>query len=360
MDTGKLLKVIEDIQQDEKNFGLQAKFQNILALYTQNTPDVLNTELSSLEKELNKTRLSNYALTDFEILEDLKIETFFGDRTWIELNNILSSQGHEVLKKLTDFTTQRQEAIDKLNTIKNSLNALDIEARELTEKEYEIGFSFPLEYQKLTNFEEVLHDLKLFLVEIATATNQDKEFIISYVSNGTIQIFIQTGEQLAHYFGIALEHALKIYETIQMTEAAKKAYEHLRDDRKKAMDDINDADKEEKSEAIIEELTKQLKIENHENKSNIRILFKLLLKHFENGVSAEVITPTIEKPREPKADDDEETIKHLEEQKALYNSKKQIDLRNKKIFKLQQNKFYGLSSGFLSEGYKKEDKKENE
>jgi hypothetical protein len=347
MDTGKLLKVIEDVQKDESGFAFQAKFQKILDLYPTNNPDALNTEKDALQKGLSQARLSNYVLTDFKILEGLTMDTLFGDRSWVELNNILNNQAHEVAKKLTDFVTQRQAALTKLGAIKSTLNAVNINARELKEKEYEIGFSFPEEYQKLTNFEEVLKDVQLFLVAVASATGENKDFRINYVSNGTIEIFIHASQQLAQYFSTALEYALKVYETVQMAGALKKGYENFTQDKKDTMDKITDADKEEKSKAFIEELMSQLKIETPDDKNRVTILFGKILKHFESGVSAEVKTPIISKPDEPLETDDETTRNKIAELKQQYEINKVIDSRNKRIFKLQQTKIEGLSAGFL-------------
>jgi len=166
------LKAIADIQSDEKTFGFQGKFQGIASRYAENNPDVLNTEREALKTNLENSLLANYVQSDFKILDKLGVRGFFGEESYEQLNAILGSQAHEVTKKLNDFIQQRQEAINKLSQANSALTAFNLKATELTDGEYEIGFSLPVEYQNVHDLEKVLGDIRQLLAEVASAAGE--------------------------------------------------------------------------------------------------------------------------------------------------------------------------------------------
>lgn len=359
MDTGKLLKIIEDIQQDEQKFNFQARFQNILNFYNENNPEALNNEKESMSTDLERSLLSSYVMTDYKILQGLSIANFFGINSHQELNNILNSQAHEVKSKLETFINQRQDALSKLDNIKNSLVAFGIKPRILEASEYEIGFSLPAEYTELENFEDVLGDIRNFLVSLADASGESKSFKIKYVNNGSLDMFIASGLELAQHFDTALDYALKIYASIKVYQDLKNGYQNYAKKRKDAMEKANREEMEESANYLVEEFIKILKISEPAKATSVRLLFKKMLKHFEKGVSAEVRTPSIPEPEEPPADTEEDVKKNFREKKKLYELKKGVDEKNKAIFILQQNNFYGMNTQFLNEVNEEEGNKDN-
>lgn len=136
MDTGKLLKIIQDIQKDEQDFNLQARFQNILNFYNDNNAEALNNEKVSISSDLEKSILINYVMTDFKALEQLRVDEYFGIESNNEINRILNSQAHEVKQKLEEFLQKRQDSLNKLDAIKNSLTAVDLKPRILGDDQY--------------------------------------------------------------------------------------------------------------------------------------------------------------------------------------------------------------------------------
>lgn len=350
MDTGRLLKVIEDIQSDEKKFALQSKFQNVLNFYTQNNPDSLNKEKESLLTALRESRLSNYVLTDFKILDTLGVRGLFGDESYEALDAILDSQAHEVVKKLTEFTQKRQDAINRLAAAKSALQAFKLTPRELTDGQYEIGFSLPAEYQNLNDLESTLRDINQLLSEIASAVGESADFQITYVNNGSIEIFIHASFQLAHSFDILLDYALKMYAAAGMFRGIGKSIEHFEKKRRTAMEKAAKEEQKERSDALLSKMVEELGITNVEIQSRVKNLFIKFLEHFERGVSAEVRTPSLSEPEPPKADADPAEVARVEQIKEQYKEKRVIDDRNKEIFKLQSNNFDGLNTKFLKNG----------
>lgn len=349
MDTDKLLKIIEDIQKDEQDFKFQTRFQNILNFYNENNPEALNNEKENIRADLEKSLLSIYVMTDYKILQGLNIANLFGINSQQEINNILNSQAHEVKSKLETFINQRQEALTKLDNIKNSLVAFGIKPRILEDNEYEIGFSFPEEYTELGNLEDVLGDIQNFLAALAEVSGESKSFKIKSVSNGSIDMFIGARLELAQHFGTALDYALKIYASIKAYQDLKNGYQNYVKKRKEAMEKANREEMEERANNLVEDFIKILKINEPSKATSVRLLFKKILKHFEKGVGAEVRTPFIPEPEEPAADASEDVKKNFKERKKLYELKQGIDEKNKEVFILQQNNFFGMDTKFLNE-----------
>lgn len=359
MDTGKLLKIIEDIQKDEQNFGFQAVFQNILNFYNENNRDALNKEKERLYNDLLRSLLSNYVMTDYKIMEGLGVTKYFGNGSQQELDRILGSQAHEVKSELETYVNQRQESLNKLENVKNSLIAFGVKPRVLADNQYEIGFYFPEEYTDLANLEDLLGDIKNFLISLAVAANESKSFKINSVSNGSIEFFINAGLKLADYFGAALDYALKIYAAVKACEDLRNNYQNFVKKRKDAIEKLNKEEADEKTQKLVDEFIKKLGIKEPEKETSVRQLFKKMLKHIGKGVSAEVRTPSLPEPEPPTANAGKDIKKDFSEKKKLYEVKTKLDEKNKEIFILQQNNFYGINTQFLDIINNTEEKKNN-
>ncbi|MHB8913826.1 MAG: hypothetical protein ACYC4I_02340 [Minisyncoccota bacterium] len=342
MDTGKLLKIIQDIQSDEQTLKLQAIFQNIFNFYVQNNPDGLNNEESTLLERISQAKVTGYVLTDFSALQKLNVAQFFGDGARDSLRDILSKQAHEVKPILEKFIQERQDTLNNLNKLGDSLKAFRLEARILSGQQYEIGFALPANYQDIANLERLLGDVKNFLNHLAEVGGEKTQLKITSVSNGSIQFFIEVGIKVAEHFDLILGYALKIYAAGKMCADLKKGYEHFTQGRKRQVDELAEAEYKETKEHLVDDMVKSLGITKPEEITAIRQLFNKVLRHLENGVAAEVRTPAIEAPREPAEADTVEVKKQLAAQKKAHDIKHQIDERNKEIFLLQQNKFDGI------------------
>ena len=355
MDTGKLLAVIDDIQSDEAKYGLQAQYQAILNALGQNDPALVNSSKATLEQNVGAGRLHSYVLTDFEVLEEIGIISYFSNRSLVTLDNILHSQSFEVTPQLTQFITERQAALDKINAIKSSLNAVQLEGHVLVNDEYEIGFSFPEKYQKVTEFERVLKDMRELLEDVARATGQETEFTISYVSNGTIEIFIKAGVKLATEFDKVLEVVLQVYESLQMAASIKNLYmKTFSKEAQDAVNLVNEAESAKHVQELIDKLCDELGITEPIDRNRVDKFLRRFLKHLEHGVSAEVRTPNIPAPESLATDATEEQKELFRETQGQLLAKAAIDARNVEIYKLQQTNFGGVVTALLPEGDEEE------
>lgn len=350
MDTGKLLQIIKDTQDEEAIAQTQTLLTNILNYIAQATSTAvedINTEKQKIYvATVEQSPLSKYAVSDYDALERLKLTSLFGPGLYQRLEEHLKAPSYEVDKLLQQLISERSTAISTLSSLQTNLTHFELKTRELDGDNYEIGFSLPDNYLDISKTKEALGDFELVLHSLADATDDQQPLRIKYVSNGCIELYIQAGQDLANNFGTLLDYAIRIYTAVKMFQDIKKMVSNFKATRKKAVEKETDEQQKEQVEKLIDEMTKAIKIPD-DKKVEFAGRFKKFLKHMEAGVGAEVRTPKIPEPVEP-----EETAPKAEKdsyKKSLknYENKISIDGKNREIFILQQNNFYGLDTKFL-------------
>jgi hypothetical protein len=350
MDTGILLKVIEDIQDEEKSAKIQSLLQNIVSYYDASDPTSLNTTKEQIYEAVTSSRISQYALSDYQVLERLNVERLFGPGLYQNLDDALSAQSHEVKVKLQQLVTERETALASLTELNTALGKFDFESRALDDSHYEIGFVLPASYADLAKTEKAIKDLGQLLNALSDAVDVQQPLKIKYVSNGSIEIFLDVAVELAQNFDVVIDYALKVYAAIEMFKGIKKQYKKYSVARKKKAEKLADEEKKEQVEKLVDELIQTLGIKEEADKTAVTILFKQFLKHIEAGVGAEVHTPKTAEPEEPATEAKPAEKKAYRESLKAYEKKKEIDSRNREIFILQQNNFYGMDTKFLDDG----------
>jgi len=347
MDTGKLLKIIDDIQEEEQNSKIQTLLNNIVSYFNGNDPTSLNTEKEKVRVAVTNSRISQYALSDFKALERLKVADLFGPGLYQRLQDALGSQAHEVPTLLQQLVAERNAALSSLDTLETNLLGFHFKSRALNDHNYEIGFVLPEGYLELEKTEGALKDFRLLLAELASATHDQQALKIEYVSSGSVELFVHAHAALAQHFGVVLEYALNIYEAIEIGQKLTRKIKSFSEKHKHEIEKQIKEEKEEKASQLIDEMITALGITDPETGTRVKGLFKKFLRHIERGVSAEVHTPEIAAPVEPQADATKDEKASYTEAKKLYSQKLQIDARNQKVFVLQQNNFYGMDTKFL-------------
>jgi hypothetical protein len=135
-----------------------------------------------------------------------------------------------------------------------------------------------------------------------------------------------------------------------MYEGIKEKCKDYSLERKTKLDEIHQEELKERKEILMEGLTKDLGITTEEDKNTLKTFFKKIIKHLEDGVSAEVKTPLLEAPRETVPEDDEQTKKSLIEDRKKFQAKEKIDQRNKEIYLLQKDSFNGVRANLGEAG----------
>ncbi len=348
IDTGKLLSVIKDILLEEAEAGIQTQVENIVSYYSASDPESLNAAKEKISKGLMSSKLSHYSVSDYGALEKLNVAELFGPGLYQRLENSLNAQAHEVATLLQNLATERKSALASLEEVRASLGKFDFEPRVLEDGRYEIGFVLPASYADLAKTEQAIKDFALLLNSLADAVEAKQPLRIKYVSNGSIELFIDAGIELAQNFDVIIEFALKVYGTIEACIKTKKFFENYSKKRRQQAEKIADEEKKEKSEALIEEMIGQLNIQGEQERSDVRGRFKKFLEHIEAGVGAEVRTPDVEEPKEPNAEASDTDRRIYEQKLENFKRKQEIDSRNQEIFVLQQNNFYGMNTKFLN------------
>jgi hypothetical protein len=351
MDTGKLLKIIDDIRVEESTHSIQSSLDNIVSYYSQDTA----TSLANIETEKNKiysavmsSRISQYAASDYDALVSIGVDKLFGPGLFQRLNDILHAQAHEITTLLQTLVSERSTALTSLSTLQKGLTDFNFKSRALTDHNYEIGFVLPESYTELQKIENAIGDFRKFLSELAAATGEQQPLKIEYVSNGTIELFVHSSINLAEHFGAVLAYALLIYDAIKDANDVKDKIKSYAKKRKSAVEKQIADQKEEEVNKLIDEMIAALGITEHEAITRVKQLFKIFLHHLEHGVSAEVHTPELAPPPEPAADATKEEKATYSNAKKMYDQKLKIDEKNREIFILQQNNFYGMNTKFLN------------
>lgn len=340
MDTGKLIKVIDDIRADEQASSFQAILESIYTYYQQNDPDSVNEAKDDVIDGISTSRIFLYGAPEYKVLEKLEAVTFFGPGLLEELNNILDMQAHEVVAALQAFTSKRATKLTSLNQLRASLVEVGFESRQLTDGDYEIAFSLPNEYLEVSKTREALDDLYDFLNALSHAIDKQQPLKIKYVSSGSIEFYIQAGVDLAQNFDIVLDYALKIYAAIEATIHIKKAIKK-RMSKKHAVvaEKSATASLKEETEEFTNQMIESLQLKSEDDKNRVKMLFKRFLNHIEKGVSAEVLTPKLQAPAEPPEDASTEDEKKYKSSKKAYKRNLAIEQRNREMFELQQGGF---------------------
>lgn len=352
MDTGKLLQIIQDTQDEEAIASTQSVLNNIISYYSQNTAaalDSIATEKQKLRSALIElSPLSKYATSDHSALKHLGISMMFGPGLYQRLEDALLAPTYEVTNLLQSLVSERELAIANLTNIKTGMTHFNLKSRVLDDSNYEIGFTLPDKYADLGETEKAIKDFRLVLESLADATNSQQPLRIKYVSNGTVEYFIHAGIDLAQNFDILLDYAIKIYTVIKMYEDGKKFLDKLTANRKTQSKKLVDEQKKDDTNKLLEDMVKELKIQDNK-KSELVGRFKEFLKHIEAGVGAEVRTPKITEPKNPGENAAKEQKTAYEQSLLNFEKKMEIDTRNQQIFILQQNNFYGMDTKFLNE-----------
>lgn len=334
MDTGKLLKIIQDIQEDESNLGIQSKLQAFLDSYRNDRNAANLAEIDELKNLLPESKVANYASIEYRSLEELNINHFFGTNISTELDKILESRDPEILKMLEVYIQDRQNILNRLGTMVNPMTELGLTARVLEEDQFEVAFLFPKYFSDLENFHEALKDIQIFLARLSDALGDKEPLLITSVSNGHLEVYINAGINLAQHFSSVLDFILKAKGAFGLWNDLKKFREYLSSAKNKnALTELVEEEKNLNTDSLIDNLVENLKIERSAQ-NELKKTLRNLISHLENGLEAEVRTPEIPKPAEPGDEASEEERKNYREKKRLYNLKTKIDKTNRAFSKL--------------------------
>ena len=223
MDIRKILRIINFIIDLENEYNLQWLFEKINRLYDQQNIEKIKEIKGDIYRYIQKSEIWNFVNTDNKILNNIWIFWFF-DISIIEKFYIILSSGFETKSEINSFISKRSELLNKLKTLKTSIEWLWIQLDKEELNNYSIIFSFPEKYNQLNNLEKVTKDIRFFLSELSSNWKKTDSFKITSVNNWCIEFFIQAWEFLADNFSVAVDYFIQAYTLIKAWEDWKKVF----------------------------------------------------------------------------------------------------------------------------------------
>lgn len=338
MDIKKTLSVVNIILDLEEQYNIQWLFQNVNSYFDQKNTEQIKITKADIYEYIKGSEIWNFVNTDIKILKFIWIYWFFDESVINEFEWILKS-GYEIKTDLNWFISKRNEKLQHLKNLKNSLDGLWVEVLDEDVNRYQIVYSFPEQYHDLHELEKVSHDIRMLLNYVDAKSSEQKWYKISSVNNGCIEFFIECSKFLVRNYTIIIDWFIRFYSLVKAFEDGKKLYSSYSSERKKAAEDIAKEELGEKKKELLWEFVSSLEIDDltDEDKTKISKLFVALSKHIEKWVYTEVKTPILDEPQKEDIENMEEDEKEQYEASVKnFEFKKQVDENNKKLFELQQ------------------------
>jgi molybdopterin converting factor small subunit len=373
MDTGILLRLIDDLIDDENEFKLNTNLNTLKTGLTQsktNQPTAGKTiadNVALLKKNAISGYYERFTKSYFKTLEEIGGLDFFGENLLNKIDEIFEKEQYSVdnqIKEITKLHSERVAFIKKITETKTNLDFLNQEAHFHTDETYEIGIIIPdqndLHYAK--EFEDSIHNWNLIIKGLSELTGNGTEDIkIERVHNGCIELIIEQVFNVAASLGDILKELVSTYLIIEKVRNHIKGLkkEGVSQKNLKPIEDSQAEKLEEAVEKLTEKIIKEYKVKDlekgreNELKTQLKKGIKYIAKSLEKGVEVEIIPPYSDVDEEEVADaDDKETKdkkiesnKNKERIKDNINSIKDIGIVLKKTKEIQKGIFNLLEGG---------------
>lgn len=302
MDSEKLLRILKDLEQDEKSLGIDGKIEAIRTDLAQNTPEAFAAAESKLSELLTEIRESSitykYSQSEQLLLQHIKGSRFFGRGLVLHLEKIFNSRSFELIGKVDELRSQRSDFIQKAQRLAAGFTEIGIE--EYRPNSYEVGLILPEDQSDVESMLKRVRDLNLLLSALAEAVSDKHQPIkISRVSNGTIELFSLQPVEIAVLLSTLLVNVILIWDKVakfrKKIENVDKD-EELSTEGKNSMKKILQKETEKLKEEIIKDLPENFLKKNlekgraNEVRNKIEISVRAIFAWFEVGVEID-ITP---------------------------------------------------------------------
>lgn len=323
MDSEKLLRILKDLEQDEKSLAIDGKIEAIRTDLAQNTPEAFAAAESKLSELLTEIRESSitykYSQSEQLLLQHIKGSRFFGRGLVLHLEKIFNSRSFELVGKVDELRSQRSEFIQKAQRLAAGFTDIGIE--EYRPNSYEVGLILPEDQSDVESMLKRVRDLNLLLSALAEAVSGKHQPIkISRVSNGTIELFSLQPVEVAVLLSTLLVNVILIWDKVakfrKKIENVDKD-EELSAEGKSSMKKILQKETEKLKEEVLKDLPEKFlksleKGRANEVRNKIEISVRAIFAWFEVGVEID-ITPirVVEEsntPPDPKTTEQAATI----------------------------------------------------
>lgn len=219
MDASKLLRVLKDLTSSDES-SIQELLANLTSYIQSNNSENIASTIDELETEINIEAIIKYNQSDIEILEKIGGRYYFGGWGKYQLNNLLTDHSYDITKTvdgLIEYAKERKELTERITRVYDDLVELNIKVHEPIGDVFEIGLLMPTKYthQKITFITKELNRWdKIFKTfkELTGETPEDTE--LNFVSNGSLQFFIDNSPEVAVCLAVTIERVVNIYKKI--------------------------------------------------------------------------------------------------------------------------------------------------
>lgn len=305
MDTEKLLRILKDVQQDEQDLTLASKIDTIKNSVAQNNPSSFSAaqeQLTDLLKQVRETAITyGYSHTETLLLKKIGGAQYFGKGLSEELEAIFSGKSFELVAKIDELRTQRNEFIKKAQRLATGLT--DIGIQEYRPSEYEVGIVLPMEEADLDKLGRRMRDIKLLLSALSEASGTTQASVkITRLSNGSLEFFSLQPYEVAVLLSTLLLNVSMIWDKVAQfkkkigdTEKDPLLSDEAKGEIKKALEKETAKIKKEILEELPDKFIKGLdkKIEagrKNEIRNQVRVSVRAIFAWFEAGIEID-ITP---------------------------------------------------------------------
>jgi hypothetical protein len=380
MDASKLLNVLFDLYNDSVNGVVSTLLNTLVTKLSAGQTTDINSSLQVLQNELHKDVLSTYSPSNLEIARSIGASEFFGHNASEFIKDIFDDNAYDVNKTFSElqaYVKRRKDYIDLLEKTRENLKALNISPYYPTDDIYEVGLLLPKEGNQNTII-SITKDLnqwdKIFKTLKELTGDSPEDTRIDYVSNGSLQFFIDHPAVVAACLSAIITGIVQIFKKVTEFQQVKEQLKTLKlnsaiksvekQEKQLVTDGINDLS----TEIIKQFAVKKIEEERlNELKIAVNGQLKFIAKCINNGITIEINPPYLTPPdatEEDASDNEKEKAKELNN---VYETRlKQIELITKAMDMVKAIgkpavdtiKYLTDGDGTVENDDKKEDKEE--
>lgn len=345
MEASKLRNILADLTIDADQKSIDT-LSALVSYITTNQNAELTKTVQEVKEYFSGSIVNNYSPSNFEILNSIGGLEYFGNTGMKKIEQILTENSYNIQKTVTDlqaYIKKRNEFIAIVIITNDNLKKLNIQTHFYQDEIFEVGILMPTELtkNKIQNItKELNHWDKIFKTfkELTGTTPDDTE--INFVSNGSLQFFIENSPSIGACLAVTIERVVKLYKNITEIRAAKEKLKDLgiSQGEQKLIDkqekDFFNKEIEKISLDIIKEFVAKKIDQGRLNELKIALKGHVtyIAKSIDNGMIIEINPPEIEEPRILK---EKETPENKEDKKNIKDNYdktlKQIEIVQKSM-----------------------------
>jgi hypothetical protein len=366
MDTQKLLNILSDLDNEQEDSSIDTSLQNLASNINSGQTSEIVTNEGKVREFFEESKVNSYVPSNMEIIHFIGADKYFGNSAYAVVKDILNKNTYNVQKtyqELQEYLKRRKKFVETVKETRNNLETLNFEAYYPTDDNYQIGLLMPDDYTKnkitsitkeLNKWDKVLKTFK----ELVGESPEDTE--INYVSNGTLEFFIDNSPAIAAALAYSVDKIIKVYKNIVEIRQTREKLKDLGipQAEQKAIEKQEKEHLSKELDKISADLIKEFasrKIESgrlNEIKVAVKGHVVYMAKCIDNGITIEINPPEVHEPEILSQEETDENKTEIKKAKIDYDKKlKQIEIVQKSMDTVKTIGKFGIDIGkFLTNG----------